>query len=124
MVSTPKTVLVVEDEPLIRMTVATALTDAGFDVVEVDHADGALAVLSGSLGEVDLVFTDVNMPGTIDGLELAHRVQNLWPKIAVLIASGQAMLTPLDLPTGAHFLTKPYSTDQVVQEAMVLTSPA
>lgn len=103
------------------MLAVEALTEAGFEVVEADHADGALAFLNGRANQVDLLFTDVNMPGAVDGLELAHFVQNSWPAIAVLITSGKARLRPADLPPGASFLTKPYECYRVVEVARALT---
>jgi CheY-like chemotaxis protein len=71
--------LVVEDEPLIRMFVAEVLTNAGIEVVEDARADEALTILSENAERVTVVFTDVNMPGSMDGLQLAQRVRDSWP---------------------------------------------
>ena len=116
-----KTVLVVEDEILIRMGVIDPLTAAGFDVIEADGADEALAVLHEKAGGVHLLFTDVNMAGSMSGLELAHHVRCLWPPIALLITSGARVLVASDRPAGAHFLAKPYDPDHVVDHARILT---
>ena len=83
-------VLVAEDDTLIRMMAVDALTDAGFAVIEVGHADDALNILSAQSAKVRALFTDIHMPGTMTGLELAHHVRGNWPWIALLVASGKA----------------------------------
>jgi CheY-like chemotaxis protein len=83
----PLTVLVVEDELIVRMTIAEYLRDEGYEVIEASNADQALVVLQKGTN-VDLVFTDVRMPGSIDGCELARQVRVHWPKLPVILTSG------------------------------------
>ena len=105
---------------LIRMMAVDALTDAGFAVMEVEHADDALNILTAQAHEVRALFTDINMPGTMDGLELAHHVRGNWPWIALLVASGKAQPAPEAMPPGSRFLPKPYNPDHVVQHVREL----
>jgi CheY-like chemotaxis protein len=122
MVAEPKIILVAEDELLVRMLVVDLLTDAGFQVVEAGHAAEALIALESGTWRIHLLFTDINMPGTMDGLELAHHVRAKWPHIALLIASGEAKPVPSSLPVGSVFLAKPYLPDHVVGHALALTA--
>jgi CheY-like chemotaxis protein len=107
-------VLVVEDEPVTRFAACAALTDAGFQVVDTDHADRALTLLRTRAPEVRAIFTDVHVPGSMDGLALAHHSRRIWPWIVLLIASGRAKLKPHELPEGGRFLPKPYEPEHVV----------
>jgi CheY-like chemotaxis protein len=107
-----KTVLVVEDEVLIRIDTAASLRDAGYDVVEAKDGDEALAVMD-RRDDVDLIFTDVNMPGAIDGLELARRVRKRNPRIGLIITSGARQLEARDLPARGLFVSKPYAPEAV-----------
>jgi two-component system, response regulator PdtaR len=120
--SQPKTVLVAEDELLIRMVAADVLTDAGFDVVEAGHAEDALTVLQDRQGAIHLLFTDIHMPGPMNGLDLAHHVRRVWPHVALLITSGEKRPQSARLPAGSVFLTKPYRHDHVVAHARALTA--
>ena len=108
-----KCVLVVEDELLIRLIVSDELRDAGYDVIEAFNADEALTVLR-SLVRVDLIISDVRMPGTLDGLGLLAEVGTAFPKLPVIMTSGH--LEPgLALTNGAvAFLTKPYALEALV----------
>jgi len=117
-----KTVLVAEDESLIRLITVEALADAGFHVIEVAHTDEALAVLKADAAEINLLFTDINMPGSMNGLELAHHVHCVWPRVALLIASGKAQPTRTERPPGSRFLTKPYAVDEVVEHVAALVA--
>ena len=117
-----KTVLIAEDEALIRLMAVEALADAGFHIIEAEHTDEALAVLKAGADEIDLLFTDINMPGSMNGLELAHYVHSLWPRVALLIASGNAQPTRRELPPGGRFLTKPYAMDEVVEHVATLVA--
>jgi two-component system, response regulator PdtaR len=114
MISQPKCIVVAEDEILIRMMAADALTDAGFEVVEANHAADVLAILNLRAACIHLLFTDIQMPGAMDGLKLAHHVRGMWPHIALLIVSGDTRPHWSALPVGSRFLTKPYHTDHVV----------
>jgi len=107
-------ILFVEDELLVRLAGIETLKHAGFHVLEAEHGDSALAILEVDANLIDLLFTDVHMPGSIDGLKLAHHVSAHWPWIALLIASGHAKPHPTELPSGSRFLGKPYELDHVV----------
>lgn len=99
-------VLVVEDEPCVRMASASMLEEAGFEVIEACDADEALRLLSANPG-VGVVFTDVEMPGTIDGLDLARRIHHDWPRIGVVVTSGRRGQTAA-VQDGDVFMPKPY----------------
>lgn len=118
MPSTPEpehlVVIVAEDEPLVRMVASDALIDAGFTVIEAEHAEQALAILQRQARDVHMLFTDIHMPGAIDGLALAHHALAHWPWISLLIASGKATPTQAELPLGSRFLSKPYDTSAMV----------
>ena len=107
-------VLIVEDEPLIRMYAADLLEDAGFDVAEATSARAALAILEKRNGDVAALFTDVDMPGDMNGLELAGIVYSRWPHIAILVTSGVVRMVGA-LPGGGVFLGKPYAAAAPVQ---------
>ena len=113
-------VLVAEDDVLIRMMVVDALTDAGFTVIEAVRADDALSVLSAQAETIHALFTDIQMPGAMTGLELAHHVQGQWPWIALLVASGNFRPSPDAMPAGSRFLSKPYNPDHVVKHVREL----
>jgi CheY-like chemotaxis protein len=104
----PRTVLVVEDEALVRMLVADTLIDAGYLVIEAGHADEAIDILDTRAAGIDLMFSDIHMPGTINGLELALFVRLQWPQIAIILASANALPSPAQIPPNARFLIKPY----------------
>ena len=101
------TVLVVEDEAYLRFNIADNLRDAGFAVLEAANADEAIAILE-VRSDIRLVFTDVNMPGSMDGLRLAAFVRDRWPPIKLIVASGQTAPDAADLPEGVPFVSKPY----------------
>jgi CheY-like chemotaxis protein len=101
-------VLLVEDEPLVRMTAADELEEAGFQVLEAANADVAIAVLETRSEEVQVLFTDVDMPGSMDGLELAEQVHQRWPHVLLLISSGYARPHPDEIPDHGRFMPKPY----------------
>lgn len=107
----PRTVLLVEDEALLRMLMAELLRDAGVRVIEAATADEALAVLTAGL-HVDVVFTDVRMPGRMDGVALALALGRDRPEIPVLVTSGD--LDPEVARQMATFIPKPYDLDAVV----------
>ncbi len=109
----PIHVLIVEDDPLLRFFLAEELRFAGMTVVESASADEALRYM-GTDARVDLVFTDIQMPGSMDGLKLARFVRDRWPPIKIVASSGQANLTEDDLPDGARFVPKPYSKAEII----------
>jgi CheY-like chemotaxis protein len=101
-------VLIVEDEMVIRWGAVKMAEDAGFEVLEAANADEAIEILE-SRNDIRLVFTDIHMPGSMDGLKLAHAVRDRWPPIKIIVTSGREMPTKDDLPEGGRFLAKPYS---------------
>lgn len=109
----PKEVLVVEDEPLIRMVAADALTDCGIMAWEAGDSDEALVML-GEHPNIGLVFTDINMPGPMNGLGLAHEVNLRRPDVGLIVTSGAVTVADCDLPDSGTFLPKPYPTDRLV----------
>jgi two-component system, response regulator PdtaR len=109
-------VLLVEDEPLVRMAAADDLQEAGFHVLEAANADVALAVLESCSDNVQVLFTDIDMPGTMDGLGLAESVQQRWPHISLLIASAYHRPHPEQIPDDGRFVPKPYCSDDVVRQ--------
>ena len=100
-------VLVVEDEAIIRMGAMALVESAGFDVVEAKDADEAIRILE-VRPDIRLVFTDIDMPGTMDGLKLSHFIRDRWPPVKLILASGKAILDEASLPEGARFFSKPY----------------
>ena len=100
-------VLVAEDDVLIRMMVVDALTDAGFTVIEAVHADDALSILIAQAKAVHALFTDIQMPGAMTGLDLAHHVRGKWPWIALLVASGNFRPPPTRCRSAAAFCLCP-----------------
>jgi two-component system, response regulator PdtaR len=108
------TVLVVEDEVLIREMVAEELEEAGFTVVLARRADHAIAILE-ARQDINLVFTDIDMPGSMDGLKLAAAVRDRWPPVHIIITTGK--VRPLEIPANALFIPKPY-VGRVVVAAM------
>lgn len=105
-------VLVVEDETLLRWHAVAMIEDAGFDVIEAGNAAEAISVLE-ARADIRVIFTDVHMPGSIDGLRLAHLVRNRWPPIKIIATSGQLKLRDYELPEGGRFLPKPYSIEEI-----------
>ena len=116
-------VLVVEDEPLVRMVAAESLEDAGFEVIEAESAADALRILS-SRSDVGVLFTDVNMPGDIDGVELARLVHERWPALRIVVTSGKDHLKKSELPDDGRFVPKPYRTHEVVHLIEEMVSAA
>jgi CheY-like chemotaxis protein len=105
-------VLLVEDDVLIRLMIATELRDAGLAVIEAASADEALAYL-GTGGHADLVFTDIEMPGTMNGLEMGRHLKAWTPSLPVIFTSGKFM--PQNVGGLGLFIAKPYSVDRAVQ---------
>src|ERR1700677_2495023 len=112
-------VLIVEDEPLIRMGAVDLIENAGFEVYEAGSADAAIALLE-LHKEIRLIFTDVDMPGSMDGLKLAHYVRGRWPPVKIIITSGHIKVTEESLPAGAIFLPKPYDPTEIAHEVREL----
>src|ERR1700691_4881509 len=95
-------VLVVEDEMLLRMRAVDMVEDAGFSPVEAVNADDALAIME-SRSDIELLFTDIQMPGSMDGLTLANAVHERWPLIKIILVSGQLKLTDSDTAAASRF---------------------
>lgn len=113
-------VLVVEDEALIRFSITDELTRLGFDVLEAPDARTAVELLARH-PNIQVLFTDINMPGDMDGLHLAALVRNRWPSIKIIVTSGKSHLDPDDLPVEGRFIDKPYNPVSVVAAISDLT---
>jgi CheY-like chemotaxis protein len=111
----PAVVLVVEDEMLLRMRAVDMVEDAGFTSVEAVDADEAVAILE-SRSDIALLFTDIQMPGTMDGLGLAHSVHERWPPIKIILVSGQLKLANIDIPDNSRFFGKPLDAKDLIAE--------
>jgi CheY-like chemotaxis protein len=111
--STHSAVLVVEDEPLLRMLAVDMVEDAGFIVLEAGDADEAVRILEGR-GDIGIVFTDVDMPGSMNGTALARCVRLRWPSVQLIITSGHYMVGELAMPADSIFFQKPYIGAKVV----------
>jgi CheY-like chemotaxis protein len=109
-------VLVVEDSMIIRMSAVDLVLSAGYEALEACDADEAIRIL-GARNDIDLVFTDVQMPGTMDGIKLSHYIRDRWPPVRLIIASGAAILEESDLPTGSRAFSKPYD-NHAITDAM------
>jgi two-component system, response regulator PdtaR len=112
----PPTVLIVEDEFIIALSAAEAMRKAGFETLEASNADDAVAILE-RRSDIDVVFTDIRMPGSMDGLRLAHCVRDRWPPMKIIVTSGHHVCRDGDLPAGGLFIAKPYS-DQTLAMAL------
>lgn len=110
----PLTVLIAEDEFFVRLTIAEFLRDEGYEVIEAGNADEALEIFKSGFS-VDLLFTDVRMPGTMDGCELAKRVRAEWPQVPIILTSGysEALLTARSVSED-FVVPKPYRPQAVL----------
>ena len=100
---------------LLRMRAVDIVEDAGFSAVEAINADDALTILE-SRSDIELLFTDIQMPGSMDGLKLAHAVHERWPLIKIILVSGQLKLTECDKPPDSLFFGKPLGVKQMIAE--------
>jgi CheY-like chemotaxis protein len=123
MVRLSPVILIVEDEFLLRMDSAEVIERAGFEVIQAADADEAIAILT-ARSDIHVVFTDIQMPGSMDGLKLARFVRNRWPPIKIVATSGHVRIVADDLPAGSVFLPKPYRGAEVVAVLRELTGPA
>src|SRR3954463_9442572 len=105
-------VLIVEDEFLLRMNAVDMIRAAGFEAVEAANADEAIEILE-ARPDITVVFTDIQMPGSMDGLKLARAVSGRWPPIKIVATSGLVDVGEKDLPEGGRFLPKPYSPEAI-----------
>jgi CheY-like chemotaxis protein len=116
-------VLIVEDEYLLRIDAVDIVAAAGFEVLEAGNADEAIDILEAH-PDITVVFTDIQMPGSMDGLKLAQAIRGRWPPIKIIATSGHPDVGELDLPEGGRFLPKPYSPRQVTGVLRELTEAA
>jgi len=114
-------VLIVEDESLVRMTAVDMIEEAGFDVLEATNADEAILLLE-ARPDITVVFTDIEMPGSMDGLRLAQAIRGRWPPIKIIATSGRYVIGDGELPSGGLFLAKPYSSAQISSALRDLTA--
>ena len=108
-------VLVVEDEMVLRMRAVDIVEDAGFTAVQAVNADEALAILE-SRSDISLLFSDIQMPGSMDGLKLAHAVHHRWPSIRIILVSGQVKVSDAEKPADSRFFGKPLEVKQMIAE--------
>lgn len=115
-------VLIVEDEPLIRTLCAEVFEDAGFSVLEASSGDAALAILADGIA-VDAIVTDIRMPGAIDGLALRREVEQKWPDIKMVVTSGHMAVERAELSENQVFVPKPYQFLELVRQVEALLVP-
>jgi CheY-like chemotaxis protein len=116
-------VLIVEDEFLLRMDAVDMIAAAGFEVVEAGNADKAIEILE-ARRDITVVFTDIQMPGSMDGLKLARAVRGRWPPIKIVTTSDYVGVAETDLPEGGRFLPKPYRPAEVADVLREVTGGA
>ena len=116
-------ILVVEDEPIIRLGIVAIVEDAGFDALEASNADQAIRIIEQN-SDISVVITDVDMPGTMDGVKLAHFVHGRWPPIRLIVVSGKIGIDEAMLPAGARFFTKPFPEDRLLATVRDMTGPS
>src|SRR3954463_2844871 len=109
------TVLIVEDEMVLRMRAVDIVEDAGFTPLEAVNADDALALLE-SRSDIDLLFTDIQLPGAMNGLKLAYAVHERWPSIKIILVSGQVTPGEAERPTDSRFFAKPVEVQQMTAQ--------
>ena len=115
-------VLVAEDEELVRLVIVQALLDEGFEVMEAEHAEAALIVLESHAHRIHVLFTDIQMPGTMDGLALAHHTSMHWPWIGLLITSARPQPDRATFPKESRFVAKPYRHRHVIRHIRELAA--
>ena len=111
----PRVVLVVEDEMLLRMRAVDMVEDAGYVPVEAVDADEALTILQ-SRSDIALLFSDIQMPGSMSGLQLALAVHERWPRIKIILVSGQLKLSQSEIPENSRFFGKPLDSVEMIAE--------
>lgn len=116
---TPANVLVVEDEMVLRMRAVDIVEDAGFKAVEAVNADEALSILE-ARSDISLLFSDIQMPGSMDGLKLAHAVHERWPAIKIILVSGQVTPTDQERPAHSRFFVKPVGAEEMIGQLQTM----
>ena len=114
-------VLIVEDEPLLLMNAVDMIEDAGFQTLTAGNADEAIKLLE-TRTDISMIFTDIDMPGSMNGLRLAHAIRGRWPPIKIISTSGHFRVRDGVLPEGGQFLPKPYSSGQITDLISELAS--
>jgi len=117
---TPTTVLIVEDEAILRLELTWRLEDMGLTVLTADSADEAIPLLE-THPEITVLFTDIKMPGSMDGVRLAHQARRCWPPIKIIVASGMIDTDLTTLPDDSIFLSKPYPPEDLASALAQLT---
>ena len=107
-------ILVVEDEPLLNFNVSDALSSEGYEVIAVTNADDAIRALE-FRSDIHTIFTDINMPGSMDGLKLAAAVRDRWPPVHIIVTTGMKPPRHDELPANSIFVAKPYRNDDVLE---------
>jgi two-component system, response regulator PdtaR len=105
----------------VRLLAVDIVEEAGFIALEAPDADHAVAILE-SRSDIAVLYTDINMPGSMDGLKLAHAVRDRWPPVKIIMVSGLVSLTPSDLPADTQFFPKPYQAAHMVSQLRALIS--
>ncbi|SDS82759.1 response regulator [Bradyrhizobium canariense] len=122
-VRAPAVILIVEDDSLLRELAVEIVEEAGFITLEAGDAAEAVGLLE-TRTDIAVVFTDINMPGRVDGTRLAYMVSERWPSIKILVSSGQARLQQCNLPSNSAFLGKPYRGQAVIAQLHSLVGAA
>jgi two-component sensor histidine kinase/CheY-like chemotaxis protein len=112
-------VLIVEDEMILRMRAVDIVEDAGFHPIEAVNADEAISILE-SRSDISLLFTDIQMPGSMDGLKLAHAVHDRWPSIKIILVSGQVRPSDAERPADSRYFGKPLGVEQMIAELQAM----
>ena len=107
-------VLVVEDEPLLLWDAVDFIEEAGFKAYAATNADAAIKLLE-KHEDITVLFTDIDMPGSMDGLKLAHAVRDRWPPVTIIVASGHMKASKQDLPENGMFFSKPYPPASIIK---------
>jgi DNA-binding NtrC family response regulator len=111
----PAVILIVEDEMMLRMLVVDMVEDAGYTAIEASDADEAVAILE-SRSDIALMCTDIQMPGSMDGVGLAQAVYVRWPSVKIILVSGQSKPPSIDLPPCSRFFGKPLEASQMMAQ--------
>ena len=108
------TILVVEDDILLSLDISEALEDAGYDVIAAANADEAIKVLE-TRNDIRTIFTDINMPGSMDGLKLASAVRDRWPPVHIIVTTGMRAPHRDEMPANSMFIAKPYRSAEIIE---------
>ena len=122
MSQTKAVILVVENHPIVRACMAETLIEACFEALAVGDAAQAIALLE-ARSDIKLVFTETEIPGTMDGLKLARSIRDRWPPVKLIVVSGRTEISDESLPTGTIFFPKPYRDTAIVEEMVGMLFP-